>query len=571
MGNLGLLNIIFIFLLASFLGGLAARILKLQPFVGYIIIGILFGSFLPKDLIEIDKLAEIGAILLLFSLGLELSLSKLQRILKVAVWGGIIQLVFSSVLFFIILLLFGFSQVLSLILAIGFSLSSTAVVVKLLSEKGDLESVHGELMVGWLLVQDLAVLPIMIFLTSLSTRGGNWFLSLALMSAKGFLIIGLVVLLGRLILPYLIHKVASFNSRELLLLLSVIFALGTAFLVNLFGFSFALGAFLAGVVISDSQEKHAVFAETRSLRDLFVALFFVTLGFSLIPSVFIKSSFLILILVLLIFLVKFLVFLLVNFTFGYYGKAAIISSLGLTQVGEFSFIIFSQANLLGLISPENASLGIAVALSSLILSPIVFKYSYTLWKRLKLAAENRPFLLKYMLSPERNKNHNLGELSGHIVVCGFGRVGKWVCKALESLGIDFVIVDYNEKAIREAKEKGIKVIYGDASDPEIIKQAQVASSKCVVIAIPDKLAQEELITHIQTISPNVKIFARAHFDEDAVRLRFLRVDKVVQPEFEAAIGIVSSVLSALGKSNPEIKSKIRDLRRSHTISEEPSF
>jgi CPA2 family monovalent cation:H+ antiporter-2 len=150
-------------------------------------------------------------------------------------------------------------------------------------------------------------------------------------------------------------------------------------------------------------------------------------------------------------------------------------------------------------------------------------------------------------------------------------VGKWVCKALDSLKIDFVVVDYNDKAIKEAKEKGIRFVYGDASEAEIMKQANIASAKCVVIAIPDRLAQEELITNIQTTAPAVKIFARAHFDEDALRLKFLRVDKVVQPEFEAAIGIVRSVLSALGRSNPEIKSKIKYLRRYHTISEVPYF
>lgn len=570
MAEINLLSGIFIFLLASFFGGILAKFLKLQPFIGYIVAGVLFGSFLPKEYFEVDKLADIGAILLLFSLGLELSLSKLQRILRVALWGGIIQIVFSSALFFVILIFLGVSQIAALILAIGFSLSSTAVVVKLLSERGDLDSIHGELMVGWLLVQDLVVLPIMIFVSSLNKAESSWLLPLATMSLKGFFVISLVVILGRLVLPFIVHKTATLNSRELLLLVSVIFALGVASLVQLFGFSSALGAFLAGVVISDSQEKHAVFAETRSLRDLFVALFFVSLGFTLVPSVLFKSILLILFLVLVIFVVKFIVFLIVNFVFGYFGKTAILSALGLTQVGEFAFIIFSQARNLKILSFEDASLGIAVALVSLVLSPLVFRYSYVFWRKLKNFSQGKSLLSKYFARSASQKE-KIEEISDHIVICGFGRVGRWVGKALDSLGIGFLVVDYNEKAAREAREKGIKVIYGDASDIEIIKQARIPFAKCVVVAIPDKVAQEELITHIQTISPNVKIFARAHLDEDAARLRFLRVDKVVQPEFEAAIGIVGSVLTALGISHPEIKSKIRDLRHSHTISENPTF
>jgi CPA2 family monovalent cation:H+ antiporter-2 len=556
---------IFLILTAALLGGVLVKYFKLQPIVGYVISGIVFGLFVSHRIAGVDKLADIGAILLLFSVGVELSLQRLSRILKIAIVGGVVQMISTTLVLLLILSLIGFSIPVSLILAMGFSLSSTAIVVKVLSDRGETETIYGELMLGWLLVQDIAVIAMMIIASSFASQSQNWFLPSIYSLLKAGTAIILVVALGRLIVPYLMHKIASLNSRELLVIASVALAMGTAMLTSFFGISVALGAFLAGVVVSETQEKHAVFAETRPLRDLFVAMFFVTLGFLVEASVFLSSFWLILVLAAIIIVVKFFAFLFVNLLFHYRGKTAFFSSLGLTQVGEFSFILFSQSLSLGIFDQKIASIGIATTLVLLIITPLTFRYSHGLYRKLKDFCEDYP-LLKKFFSSARTNFKTTDELINHVVICGFGRVGRWVAKALESVEIDFLVIDYNQDAVNQASQMGIKTIYGDPSEEEVIDKANIKNAKAVVIAIPDRVVQEELITQLQTISPNVKIFSRAHHDEDAQRLKFLRVDSVIQPEFEASIAITRQILAALGKDKKEINSKIKGLRQSHSQS-----
>ena len=267
-----------------------AKTLKVPSLVGYIIAGIVVGAILPPGLKSVSGLAQIGVILLLFSIGVELSFERLSRYLKVAVFGALIQIVLVTILGYVILHLFGLPSLPSLILSLGFSVSSTAVLVKILGDRGETDTIHGGVMLGWSLVQDLAVIPIMVVLPLLASSGGAGAAGAFLAAlGKAFLVVIGVIVLGKRVVPYFIHLLAGTNSRELLLLASLAMALGTAAVTSLFGISPALGAFLAGVVISGSQEHHAIFAETRPLRDLFVALFFITLGFLVTPSVIISK------------------------------------------------------------------------------------------------------------------------------------------------------------------------------------------------------------------------------------------------------------------------------------------
>ena len=276
--------------LAAVVGGLAAKKLKLPGLVGYIIAGIVIGAILPPQLKEVSGLAQVGIILLLFSVGVELSFDKLSKYLHVAVFGALIQILLVTLLSYFILSRFGIPSIASLILSLGFSISSTAVLVKILSDRGETDTIHGEIMLGWSLVQDLVVIPVMVILPVLAiSSSGGLFVPVIVSLLKAALVIIGTLVLGKVIFPYFIHRLAGTNSRELLLLSAIAMALGTAAITSFFGISPALGAFLAGVVISESQEHHAVFAETRPLRDLFVALFFVTLGFLVSPAVVISN------------------------------------------------------------------------------------------------------------------------------------------------------------------------------------------------------------------------------------------------------------------------------------------
>lgn len=554
---------LFAISLAAVLGGMMAKILKVPSLVGYIISGIFFSAILPGNLKSVSGLAQIGTILLLFSIGIELSFDSLSKYLKVAVLGAIIQIILVTTAGFMIMKLFGFNPTSSFVLALGFSLSSTAVVVKILSERGEMDTVHGGVMLGWLLVQDLAVIPIMVILPILGNINDGWINTLAVSLFKAGLVVIVIVFLGKKLIPYLIHKVASTNSRELLLLSSICLALGTAAITSFFGISASLGAFLAGVVISDSQEHHAVFAETRPLRDLFVALFFVSLGFLVDPTIIVSKFFLILLIAGIILILKATIVFLISVIFGYKGKSAISNSFGLAQVGEFAFIIFSVSLGLNLISPDNASLGISVTLLTLIFAPILIKFSVPVWRKLRDVSAGMPFVSNMFTASEK-RNLTDVVLENHIIICGYGRVGKWVGRALLQFSIPFVVIEYNQQIVNDLKEMGMDVIYGDPTEPEVLEAVGVRKSKAIVLAIPDRVAQETLITYVQTVSPNTKIISRAHLDEDWEKLKTLRVDKVVQPEFEAATEIIRTILYDMGKNTEEVGKSIMGLRVSHS-------
>lgn len=546
---------LFFVVIAAVVGGLVAKKIRIPGLVGYIVAGIVVGAILPPQFKEVSALAQIGLILLLFSIGVELSFDRLSKYFRVAVFGALIQIVVVTFLSYVVLSWFGLSSTASLVLSLGFSVSSTAVLVKILADRGETDTIHGGITIGWLLVQDLAVIPMMIALPFLAGPGGDWVGGAVTAAIKAVLVIFGVILLGKKIVPFFIHRLAGTNSRELLLLASIALALGTAAITSFFGISPALGAFLAGVVISESQEHHAVFAETRPLRDLFVALFFVTLGFLVTPSVIISNIGLIIALTLIILILKSIVVFLISSAFGYKGKTAISNSFGLAQVGEFAFVIFSAALALKMLTLEETSIGIAVTLLTLTLSPILFGFVIPFWRKFK----------KYKLFTGGEK-HNFDEnlFKDHIIICGYGRVGSWIGKALNEYEIPFIVIDYNQNVVQELKLNGTSVVYGDPTEPEVLEAVGIRGAKAIILAIPDRAAQEILITYVQTVAPMVKIISRAHHEEDWEKLKTLKVDKVIQPEFEAAVEIIRSILISRGKEKEEIGDLIRNLRVSHS-------
>lgn len=553
---------LFFIVVAASAGGLLAKVLKLPSLAGYIVAGVAFGAILPDSVKNVSALAQIGTILLLFSIGLELSFERLSKFLQVGVLGAFIQVIIVTAASFVILTFFGFGVTPALILSLGFSISSTAVLVSILSDRGEMETIHGGVMFAWSLVQDLLVIPILVILPVLGGATGGILPTVGLSLLKALGVVGVTLILGKSVVPYLVHKVASVNSREILLLASVALALGTAWVTSLFGISPALGAFLAGVVISGSQEHHAIFAETRPLRDLFVALFFVTLGFFVTPQVILANLPLILGITLTIILLKMLVVFFVSTAFGFRGRTAVASSFGLAQVGEFAFVIFSTALSLKLINSTDTSLGITVTLLSLLISPLLFDRVVAVWRSLRGASANSVFAALFSSGEKREV---LPEgISDHIIICGYGRVGKWIGKALSDFNIPFVVVEYNQKVVNELKEGGVSVLYGDPTEPEVLEAVGIRQAKAVILAIPDRVAQETLIAYVQTVAPNVKIISRAHLDEDWEKLKTLRVDKVVQPEFEAAVEIVRGVLASRGKTREEVSEAIKSLRVSHS-------
>jgi len=514
---------------------------------------------LPGEVSSVESLSEVGIILLLFSVGIELSLSKLSRVGNVAVVGSIIQMLVVGVVVFNFLMLFNFPSAVAIVLATGFSLSSTAVVVKMLEDRAETESIHGEISIGWLLTQDLAVIPIIALLPALAgSAGGGWISEAASSLFVSGLIVAIVFFIGRMVAPYLTHLIASTESRELLVLGGVALALGTAYFTSLFGVSAALGAFLAGVVISETQENHAIFSETRPLRDIFVILFFATLGFFIDPVNILNSLPFILALAVFVLVIKTLVVYILMYLLGYKGKTAVNVSLSLNQVGEFSFVIFLSSQAMGILSHEQASVGVATTLITLLLTPLMFRLMAPSWRFMK---SFKMFQGKY------HKGHKADvKFKNHIIVCGFGRMGSWVGNALAHAKIPFVVIDYNQRVVRDVQASGIPVFYGDPAESDVMERAGVREARAVVIAIPDRVTQEEVISYAKKANPDIHIFGRGHLDVDVKTLTDLKVDRIIQPEFEASTIVLKDILRLQGKKKDYVDEQINSLRRAHTVS-----
>lgn len=562
-----LASALFFLFLAAFLGGFIAKKIKQPLVLGYVMAGIIIGTlafrfFAGQEAVK--SLAEIGVALLMFTLGIEFSFTRLKRIKEVVVWGGLIQILFTILLGLLILPKFGFDFYSSLFMASAFSLSSTAIITKLLSERGELDSLPGEIMIGWSVIQDLAVLPMLAILPKIVSETGQiQSIILSVVEAGGLLF--LVIFLGRGIIAKVLDRVAKINSRELLLLAVVAFCLAAAFGTYWLGLSFALGAFLAGLMVAESSQNHAIFSELRPLRDVFAIIFFVSLGMMITPSFILSHLVAIVGLVALVLLVKFLIVIGLVLYLGYHTKTAFLVAIGLVQVGEFSFILARTGLNQGLIEPEIYSYIIAVALFSIVFSPFLFNLApkiYTQARKLTSQKFPRIYSLIFTRFDHRQAEEEL-PLENHVIICGYGRVGGWLGRALEMASIPFVVVDYDFNIVNTLKEKGIPVIYGDPGDLDVLNMAKVAKAKLAIIAIPDRNTQELIIGNCQTLNPKLEIICRSHFEEDQPRLKALGVKTIIQPEFEASLSIIHRLLQAYGLDKEEVANNIKRVKIEH--------
>lgn len=552
-------------LVAAFIGGLLAKKLRQPAILGYLLAGIVVGVLASRVLVEkevISSLAEISVAFLMFSLGIEFSLKRLTRVRQVALWGGGIQILSVLLLGTILFPRFGFDFYSSLFLAACFSLSSMAVVTKILSERGEIEGLPGEIMVGWLLVQALAVLPMIFILPKVAL--GLWFsVFLAILKAVTFL--ALVVFLGKAVVPKIFDRLAKTASREILLLALVglvsLVVLGTFSL----GLSFALGAFLAGLVLSEVCQNHAIFSQIKPWRDIFLIFFLVCLGMMLAPTFFASHLGQIIGVSVVVVIVKLLVVTLLVLYLGYHTKTAFLVGMGLSQVGEFSFILARLGILENLISEDVYSFVISVAVLTIILTPFFFSLAPRIYNRArKWSAKRLPKLYSLVFTrfDERIKSKEIS-LKDHVVICGHDRVGSWLGRALGMSQIPQVVVDYNFKVVSQAKEREIPVVYGDPADIDVLKKAGVREARAIVIAIPDSLSKRLVIGHVLTLNPKAKLICRAHREEEIPQLKALGVKIIIQPEFEAFLSMVCQILQAFGFESQEVVSKIKRIKIEH--------
>ena len=541
--------------LALILGFVAAR-LKLPPLVGYLIAGIIIGPATPGFVADVDlshQLAEIGVMLLMFGVGLHFSLDELLAVRRIALPGAIVQIAVATLLGTAVAAMWGWSLAGSIVFGLGLSVASTVVLLRALESRGMLETVNGHIAVGWLVVEDLVMVLVLVLLPPLAAWLGDsarvvgdrsLLTTLALTLSQVAVFIALMLVVGRRVFPWLLWQVAGTGSRELFTLCVVAAAVGIAYgSAALFGVSFALGAFFAGMVMRESPLSYRAAEESLPLRDAFSVLFFVSVGMIFEPQVLIREPLHVLVVIAIIVVGKSLAAFFLVLLFRYPLNTALTVSASLAQIGEFSFILAGLGVSLGVLPTAGQNLILAGAIISIALNPLVFQAiePAQTWirARSKLAqALERPDdpLAALPMTVDLNR------LAGQVVLVGYGRVGRRIGEALTAQGIPFVVAEENREIVEKLRANDIPAVSGDASDPAVLIQAHIHRARVLVIATPDSLNVRRMIETARTVNPRVEIIVRTHSEEEAALLEKENAGTVFFGEHELARSMIHHVL-----------------------------
>ena len=548
--------------LALIMGFLATR-LKLPVLVGYLIAGILIGPATPGFVADIElsrQLAEIGVMLLMFGVGLHFSLDDLLAVRRIALPGAIAQIAVATALGMAVAALWGWGIGAGIVFGLALSVASTVVLLRALESRGAMESVNGRIAVGWLVVEDLVMVLVLVLLPPLAgwlgtgphgraEEGGvgNLLTALALTLGQVTVFVVLMLVVGKRLFPWLLWQVARTGSRELFTLCVIAAAVGIAYgSAELFGVSFALGAFFAGMVMRESDLSHRAAEESLPLRDAFSVLFFVSVGMLFDPHVLVRQPLQVAAVVAIIVIGKSLAAFLLVLAFRYPLNTALTVSASLAQIGEFSFILAGLGVTLGLLPVEGQSLILGGALISIALNPLVFQAiePAQAWIR------SRSQLARVLERPDdplaelpTTVDPNL--LSGQVVLVGYGRVGRRIGEALTEHGVPFVVAEQNRELVEQLRERGVSAVWGDASDPAVLIQAHIARARMLVIATPDTFDVRQMIEIARTLNPGVETVVRTHSEEEAALLQSENAGTVFVGEHELALGIARHVLQRI--------------------------
>jgi CPA2 family monovalent cation:H+ antiporter-2 len=545
--------------LALILGFIAVR-LRLPALVGYLVAGILIGPATPGYVADVElsgQLAEIGVMLLMFGVGLHFSLNDLLAVRRIALPGAVAQIAAATAMGGAVAWLWGWNLGASLVFGLALSVASTVVLLKALESRGALASINGRIAVGWLVVEDLAMVLVLVLLPPLAGwLGGrsdaeserHVLTTLAITLGEVAVFLALMLVVGRRVFPWLLWQVARTGSRELFTLCVIAAAVGIAYgSAALFGVSFALGAFFAGMVMRESALSHRAADESLPLRDAFSVLFFVSVGMLFDPAMLIRDPLRVLAVVAIIVIGKSLAAFALVLAFRYPLNTALTVSASLAQIGEFSFILAGLGVSLGLLPAEGQSLILAGALISIALNPLLFSTIEPLQRLIRA----RSGLARSMERPddplaELPYTVDQANLTGHVLVVGYGRVGRRIGEALRQRGVPIVVAEQNREVVEELRAQGIAAVSGDAAEPMVMVQAHVARARMLVIAVPDTFRARQMIEIARTLRPDLDIVARAHSDEEAELLRRETGGRVFMGEHELALGMTRHVLEQIG-------------------------
>jgi CPA2 family monovalent cation:H+ antiporter-2 len=548
--------------LALLMGILAAR-LRLPPLVGYLLAGVIIGPATPGFVADVGlagQLAEIGVMLLMFGVGLHFSLDDLMSVRKIAVPGAIVQILAATALGGATAMAWGWSFGAALVLGLSLSVASTVVLLRTLEDHGVLESVNGRIAVGWLVVEDLAMVLVLVLLPATAgllgggaqdgvhaAGGDGVWMALGITLAKVAAFIALMLIVGRRVFPRILWLVAHSGSRELFTLCVIAAAVGVAYgSAKLFDVSFALGAFFAGMMLRESDFSHRAAEESLPLRDAFSVLFFVSVGMLFDPRILVAQPLKVLAVVAIIMLGKTVAAIALVLAFRYPLATALTVGASLAQIGEFSFILAALGVGLHLLPVEGQSLILAGALISIALNPLLFSAV----EPMRRWFEARPDLARRFTRnedplAELPMTTDARHLAGQVILIGYGRVGRRIAEALTAARIPFVVVEQTREVVERLRAENVPAVSGDAAEPAALVQAHVAHARMLVIATPDTFDVRKVVEAARTLNPQIEVVVRTHGEDEALLLQQDGVGTIFMGEHELALGMSRHVLQRM--------------------------
>jgi CPA2 family monovalent cation:H+ antiporter-2 len=538
--------------------------IKIPSLVGFLAAGVLIGPggfALIQRRGDIDLLAEVGVVLLLFSIGLEFSLKDLIRIRKLVLGAGGLQLTITGGLVCGIALASGLPTGQAVFIGALIGLSSTAIVLSLLQKSGELTAVHGQAKLGILLFQDLAVVPLILLVPMLAGEvpsGGE----LAWTFGKVVLVVAGLWLAATYVFPKIIERVVRTQQSELFTLMTVVLAIGTAYVSGLAGLSLALGAFLAGLLISESPYSHQILTEVLPFRDVFNSLFFISVGMLFEPDVFLDMPLELVGLILAVVLAKAIIIAAIIVAMGYGLRVGVLAGLGLAQVGEFSFILAKEGMRFDMLTQEQYSVFLAVSVTTMAATPLLFVLASRLSDRIGDAGPSR---LERWLTPSRDvsesdETHGAHQYEDHVIIVGYGLNGRNAARVLRHIDVPYVVVEMNAETVRQHREEE-PIYFGDAARRPVLDHLGIEKARAIVVAIADAPTTRRIVSHAHDVSNDLSIIVRTRYIHEVDELRELGADQVIPEEFETSLALVGAVLETYGVAPLAILREKDEIRR----------
>lgn len=508
--------------------------INLPSIVGFLIAGMLIGPYgfkLIRSVNQIEAMAEVGIILLLFTIGLELSFTQMLRMKKYVFIVGGLQVFLTILVSFIIYLIIGFTPQQSVFFGMLISISSTSIILTLLSQRNELDAPHGKIAVSVSIFQDLAVVPMVLLLPLLSATEKSSMGAIIVQLLIAFGAVIFVFIAARFLMPKIIFQLAKLRMRDAFTIGILLLLLGTAYITHLFGLSFAIGAFIAGLILSESEYSYQIVSDILPLKDAFNSIFFVSIGLLLNIQFVIEFPIIILLLTLGVIIAKTLIVLFIVLMIKYPIRIAVLSALTLAQIGEFAFVLAQEGAQLNLISGDYYNAFLASSIFTIILTPFLFKFS--------------PFISHKSERFESIKQQSVDDqenLHGHVIIAGFGLNGSNLARVLKETGIKYIVTELNPDTVKREKAKGEKIIYGDISKEEILKAINIDKASVLVYAISDPAVTKMSLKLVKKLNPHIYALVRTRYVNEVDELIKLGADDVIPEEFETALQIFRKVL-----------------------------